>query len=230
MQSFQDVQKFNYRTRLALSQTLRESQHNFGDYKWSCRSTDFNGWLVCDGRQLLIETYTGLYDVIKLNFTQFSPVNPVTFSIPNSQGMVFGCLGNYYDSQGNPQTRTLGQTDGALDHAITEGELTAHSHTGATNMAGAHGHSTNDPGHSHSQHTIINGTTGSAGVPLACSDSSQPAMQGVNNIESSTTGISIGLASDHLHNFVTDQDGGGAAMSLMQPTLFGGTLFIFAGV
>ena len=39
-----------------------------GDYKLSVRSSDVNGWLVCDGRSLSRAEYPELFDIIGTDF------------------------------------------------------------------------------------------------------------------------------------------------------------------
>lgn len=192
-----------------------------GDYKWSCIQSDFDGWMVCDGRGVSQTQYAALY---KLIGTKFTPVGVVlaagTFMLPDGRGNVVGSVSSSYP---------LGSMAGSQTHVITASEMPVHNHTGTTNTDGIHSHAITDPGHSHVQTTMTSGSTGNQGTPLGCADSTQAKQTGVANISSSTTGVTVSNSAGHTHVFTTNNAGGNTAMNMMQPTLFGGTLFIFAG-
>ena len=101
-----------------------------GDVKYSIKTQDHNGWLVCDGRSLSRTQYADLFAVIG---TSFGADNGSTFKLPNCAGRVIGAAG----SGVGLSARTIGQTTGAETHTLTINEMPAHTHT------------INDPGHSH---------------------------------------------------------------------------------
>ncbi len=59
-----------------------------GEYKWSCKQNDYNGWIVCDGRTLSSLVYKNLYDIIGTSFG--SGVMISEFKIPDYRGRVMG--------------------------------------------------------------------------------------------------------------------------------------------
>lgn len=220
MQSFDDEQRFDIYTRRLIAR-LGQITAYIGDYKWSCQANDFDGWLVCDGRSLSTTTYSALYAAISTNFSPTgTPPAAGTFTIPDGRGYVSGAVG---------QTYSMGNSVGSYTHTILQSEMPSHTHTGSTNTGGGHTHSLTDPGHTHTEVTMASGTVGNAGNPLGCADNTQAKNSSVGNIASSGTGISAVAVADHLHTFTTGATGSGTAMSIVQPTLFVGTLFIFAG-
>lgn len=145
------------------------------------------------------------------------------------------------------------QVNGQHHHTGTVDSAGLHQHAGTVDSAGSHAHSVVDPGHSHSQNTINDDFNSSGGSgPSFAADSS--GSRTWNNINGSATGISIDANGSHAHTFTsldngahthtfTSEDNGAHthAMSIsdtgssvpfnvMQPTLFIGNLFIFAGV
>jgi microcystin-dependent protein len=96
--------------------------YDVGDLKLSIRTTDFHGWLKCDGRSLSRTTYASLFAVIG---TAFGSINGNSFNLPDCRGRVIGTLG-----QGSGLTnRTLGTSVGAETHTLTTGEIPSHTHT-----------------------------------------------------------------------------------------------------
>ena len=226
-----------------IHQMLHYIKAHVGEYKWSARATDAQGWLICDGRSLSRAVYTDLFEVLG---TSFGAADSNTFRIPDYRGRVMGCVG----SGSNLTTRQLGDRVGTETHTLTTNEMPFHAHTastasagshnhgGATQAAGSHSHSITDPGHTHSQ-TTINDDFNSSGTnpPGFASDSA--GTRTWNNINSATTGITVNSVADHSHTITTDGShshtvtvngfGGGQAHNIMQPTLFGGNVFIFSG-
>lgn len=216
-----------------------------GEYKMSARATDFNGWILCDGRSIDRTAYTALFNVIG---TSFGSTNSNTFNIPDYRGRVFGQIG----SGSNLTNRVLGSSIGTETHTLSQNEIPGHSHTGTTSNAGSHihtatsstagnhSHTITDPGHTHTQTTINDDFNNSGTNPPGFIADSAGTMTW-NNINSSTTGITINSNGDHSHSivvasggnhshaFTTDLTGGGLAHNNMQPTLFGGNIFIFSG-
>lgn len=145
--------------------------HHVGEYKWSSRTEDFYGWMICDGRSVSRKEYKQLFNIIG---TTFGADDDDTFKLPDMRGRVMGCIG-----QGAGLTaRTLGDMVGSEKHTLTTNELPSHSHNGTTDAggshthtasastngahahggssgnAGAHTHTINDPGHTHTQTTV----------------------------------------------------------------------------
>lgn len=194
-----------------------------GDYKWSARTADFDGWLVCDGRDVYRDAYPQLFAVIGTSFGAGN--GSTTFKLPDGRGRVPGMAG----SGSGLTARTVGQTVGAEAHTLAANEMPAHDHTGSTNTTGAHGHTVNDPGHTHTQTTTNDDFNNSGANPPGFSADSAGTMTW-NNISSSTTGITIGSNGSHSHTFTTSSIGGGLSHNNMQPTVFIGNMFICAEV
>lgn len=94
---------------------------------------------------------------------------------------------------GAGSTYAVSATGGSADAT-----LVAHTHTfsGTTNGGGAHNHSVNDPGHSHSTATF---PTNTGGAGLNCEGPPVNAVSSGTGV--STTGISINGVGDHTHSF-----------------------------
>lgn len=191
-----------------------------GDLKMNVSPMERNGWVLCNGQQLNRNTYSELYGMIGTTFGSGDGVN--TFNVPNADGRV---LGNVGGSRGN------GESVGSETNALSASNLPAHTHSGTTVAEGNHSHGVNDSGHAHSQTTVNDDFNNSGGAgPSFAADSA--GVRTWNNINSSTTGVTIQTNGVHTHAFTTDGGAGlaGSAFSVMQPTLFIGYTFIFSGV
>lgn len=188
----------NYLERMAYY-----SEAFIGDYKYSARSQDFHGWLLCDGRTLSRDAYKNLFDIIG---TAFGSNNAYDFKLPNFKGRVPGAAG---DGPGL-SVRSIGETVGEEMHKLVISEMPTHNHNGATGAAGSHDHG----GQTGSVYAG-NGDVGSiAGLDRA----------GDNGSHSH----SISMEPNHSHTIASQ--GGDGSHNTMQPTLFAGMLFVFAGV
>lgn len=63
-----------------LQQVSTYSQAIIGDYKYSARSNDHLGWLICNGRSLSRTEYPALFQVIG---TSFGNTNTTDFYLPD---------------------------------------------------------------------------------------------------------------------------------------------------
>jgi microcystin-dependent protein len=197
-----------------------------GDVKYSVRNTNHNGWLLCDGSSLSRTQYADLFDVIGTSFGPGS--NPgSTFNLPNCKGKVLGSIG--HDTSKSLSDRDLGDYTGSETHTLTTAEMPSHIHTGITASDGSHTHNINDPGHTHTQTTTNDDFNNSGTNPPGFSADSA-GTRTWNNINSSTTGITILSAGSHTHTFTTGSTGTGLAHNNMQPTLFIGNVFMFSGI
>ena len=208
-----------------LQATTKEYVDKFrfiGDVKFSVLVSDHEGWLICDGRSLERSVYSSLFNIIGV---QFGSIDSNHFNLPDCRGRVLGASG----SGPGLTTRSIGDTVGEEENTLTVDELPSHTHTGTTGDGGLHTHGVTDPGHSHSQTTINDDFNNSGGNPPGFSADSIGSMTW-NNINPSTTGVSINNRGLHNHTFETNSIGNGNAFNNMQPTLFIGNLFIFSGV
>ena len=163
--------------------------------------------MLCDGRAVSIELYPTLYDIIGTNFQGNHNVG--YFNLPDLRGRVPGAIGT-----ADITAYTMGNAVGYETHTLTIPQIPSHTHTGTTSSNGAHNHG---------------GTTGSSS-PSAGSQGIIAASGG--NDVGEDNGIhshSISTDGEHAHTFTTNSTGGGQAHNNMQPTLFIGNMFIFAG-
>jgi microcystin-dependent protein len=177
---------------------LYYSQAIIGDYKYSARSDDHLGWMVCDGRLLNRVQYKALFDIVG---TTFGSTTSTNFRMPDFRGRVFGGLNVSGNRNNSFSVRNLGDSTGAETHTLTVNEMPSHNHN------------VTDPGHTHS---YVNQSSDQSvfGIGEAAAD------QADNNqtTGASTTGISI------------NNNGGGQAHNNMQPTVFGGNVYVFVGL
>ena len=213
-----------------------------GDYKYSASNQNKNGWLICDGRSIPISEYPDLFQVIG---TTFGSEDEGYFNLPNFGGRVAGNVGD----SGNYHSR--GESVGTDNYTLSVGQLPSHHHSGTTNTsttgitssgttdsAGSHAHTYNDAYFAEAGGSggTVFGTSGSVDNDnnfrwrtAAGSWSTTP-----QDINTSTNGAHTHTftanISDpgHVHTITTANTGSGDTINNIQPTLFGGNVFIFA--
>ncbi len=186
-----------------------------GDIKMSVRSSDFDGWLLCDGRALSTTIYSTLFSLIGYTYGGSGG----TFYLPNSAGQTLGSAGGSYP---------FGTNIGSSTATLITANLPAHTHSGTTSTVGSHTHNYNDAyfaeNYSGGQNNLY-GT--SAGVDTDNSLIWRTAAGGWSTVASD---IATSSSGSHNHSFTTDNGtGSGTAFSIMQPTLFIGYTFIYGG-
>ena len=198
--------------RVTNKQTLnRMVQPIPGDYKWSARTSDFNGWLICDGRSLNMLEYPELYAVLKESFgsDNTSEFGYGTFKLPDCRGRTPCAIG-----QGSNLTiRQLGDYVGEETHQLTLAELASHDHTGATGMNGTHNHG---------------GSTGAAGQGVSSTDVAVSLTTTYVADDGGSHTHTISSDGDHNHSIASD--GLNVAHNNMQPSVFLGNVFVYSGV
>jgi len=190
-----------------------------GDYKMSALTTDFDGWLLCDGRAISRVAYYALFQAIGTSFGTGD--GEYTFNIPDGRGRVPGIVGHGIGLT----MRTTGQAIGTETHTLLPSEMPSHTHAASTGTDGSHTHSITDPGHTHTQTTTNDDFNNSGTNPPGFTADSAGSMTW-NNINSATTGITISSSGNHTHTVNVSSAGGGAAHNIIQPTLFMGNMFI----
>lgn len=103
---------------------------DIGDFKWSVSTTDFKGWLLCDGRTVLRDDYPDLFRIIG---TSFGSTNSTNFRIPDVSGKVIGAVGNA-GNEGD-DTHEMGDVVGAENITLSSSQIPSHSHTGTSNAS-----------------------------------------------------------------------------------------------
>jgi microcystin-dependent protein len=174
-----------------------------------------NGWLICDGKELLISQYKNLYNIIGNTYGETS--DSKYFKLPDFRGRVSVGAGT-----GNGlSTRNLGELGGEEKHKLTISEMPIHNHNGTTLNGGNHTHNVNDPGHHHIVNTVQK--NGNNTVPNTFNKNDTTRIDNKQLKSSSTnketTNISIGPNGDHTHEFTTNNCGGGLEHNNMQPYL-----------
>lgn len=171
------------------------------------------GYLLCNGQAILRVTYADLFTTISTTFGVGD--GSTTFNVPDMRGrMIIG--------QNGASFTTIGGTGGSESRTLTTTELPAHTHTGTTDISGAHSHSITDAGHTHTiQNSPVYGS-GSLGTDTPAALDSTPGELNVADteqivVQSNTTGITIDSNGAHTHTFTTGSSGTGAAFSLMNP-------------
>jgi microcystin-dependent protein len=179
---------------------LYYSQSIIGDYKYCARNDDHLGWLVCDGRLLDRVDFRALFEIVG---TAFGSTNSANFRLPDFRGRVLGGVNLSSNRNNSFSARSLGSAVGAETHTLTIDEMPAHNH-GVT-----------DPGHTHTYVNNVNdqNTDNAFSTENAADNADLSQTTG-----SSTTGITI------------NNTGGGLAHNNMQPTIFAGNVYVFAGV
>lgn len=194
--------------------TSNVNMASVGDYKFSASNNDIGDWLICDGRSLLQSEYPELYSVIGISF---GSNDPGEFNIPDFRGRVYGDIG----SAPGLTTRNLGDSLGEETHTLTISEMPTHNHTGFTSSAGAHTHPITDPGHTHT-YLGVQSQGAASGLDNVAENNPRP----TETTSNSQTGITINSAGSHVHGI--SNQGDSLPHNNMQPTLFGGNIFILS--
>ena len=118
-------------------------------------------WLVCDGSAISRTTYSSLFTVIGTSFG--SGDNNTTFNIPDLRARIpVGYNAGTIGSGATARTsKAVAASSGEEAHALTEGELAAHSHA---IPATAHKHDITDKSHVHTGNA--SGNTGDASLTI----------------------------------------------------------------
>jgi microcystin-dependent protein len=191
-----------------------------GDYKYSARAADFDGWLLCDGRAVSRSDFAYLFAVIGTYFGNGD--GTATFNLPDNRGRATASIG-----QGAGLTnRQLGAAIGEETHALTQSELPAHTHTGTTDSTGTHSHTYQDAYFAeYQQGGGVFGTSANTDY-----DNNFRYRTADGSYTNTPANINTSSEGAHAHTFTTASQGGGGSHNNMQPTLFIGNLFICAEI
>lgn len=192
----------------------RKPDAQVGDYKYSAKQGNHDGWLVCNGAAVSRSTYAQLFGVINTLFGNGD--GRTTFNLPDGRGRV------PIQSGTSPQlsNKSMGQKVGAEQKTLSVNELPAHNHsvtdrghdhsTIAGVVAKLHGTGAHESAYSWRSHSQVD----------IDADRKQDNWDECANVKTNTsyTGISV------------NNTGGGQAFNLYQPSLVIGNLFIYSGV
>ena len=174
-------------------------------------STAPSGWFLCYGQAISRTTYSELFTVI--GTTYGAGDSSTTYNLPDLRGRSISGKDNMGGSAAGRITSagsgidglTLGASGGTQTHALTVGELAAHSHSGTSDDQ------SNDHTHTQIASTSIGSYSGGGS-------------NGPLGFGSQTGGTSQG----HTHTFTTNDAGSNTAHQNMQPTMIMNKI-IFAG-
>lgn len=184
-----------------------------GDYKKSAKNSNHGGWLLCNGLAVSRTTYLALFNEIGTSFGAGD--GSTTFNLPDFRGKVFGGIDG-----SNP----LGQLAGSETASLSTANLPPHTHS-----------------INHDHPTFSSGQGGSHSHTYDQKIFQQKAPYGdqartVWEYESTEQRVTS-TAPSHTHsidvpNFTgtSGSTGSGSSFSILQPTLYGGNIFIYSGV
>lgn len=207
-----------------------------GDLKMSAVTVDHLGWLLCDGRPLLVSEWRFLFNIIGYQFGGSGN----TFWLPDARGRVAGAVNDVAPISAPLSERNLGTTVGTETETLTIPQLPSHSHT-ITDVQHSHTGTTNVAGeHTHTQTTVNDDFNNSAvGDNGGYPDFSQPSYPRYDSAGSVTWTNTINSAGNHTHAFttnasltgitITNSTGDNQPINNMQPTIFLGNQFIYSG-
>ncbi len=185
-----------------------------GDIKMSVRNSDFDGWLLCDGRLLSVTLYSELFSLIGYTFGGSGS----QFNLPNSAGRTLGS---------SDVTYPIGTYTGSATNTLVTANLPPHTHSGTTSTVGNHTHNYNDAYFAENVGGGSNYGT-SAGTDT---DNAFIWRTAAGGWSTSPSDIATSSSGSHNHSFTTDNGtGSSTSFSIMQPTLFIGYTFIYGGV
>lgn len=182
-----------------------------GDTKTSFVTDDHLGWLRCDGRSVSKATYGILFNVIGYTFGGSGN----NFNLPDAQGRVVGHVGT--NSTLPNTTYITGDLSGQDQITLSIPQLPAHDHTGLTGISGEHIHTSNSNAPTIG---LVQRTGANTGTVF---DSSPGELDLIN-----AANLVINSAGAHQHTIASQ--GNNVPISVMQPTIFMGNLFIYCGV
>ena len=203
-----------------LEARIDELEPAVGDYKISAESGDHDGWLLCDGREEDKADYPELFTAITNSFSK----NKDKFQLPDAKGRVLGIIGQGKDDQDKDLTpRLAGHNPGYETHILTSQEIPGHSHETAPHDHGARYVHLDVDDSSYSDIVEHIRALGGVIVPFPTDFSIIAGQVNPPKVLHAVTQPSI------THTQEAENADNGQEHNIMQPTLFLGNLFIYAG-
>ncbi len=208
-----------------------------GDQKISFTNFDHLGWLKCDGRLVSRHDYALLFNVIGTTFGAGD--GTTTFRLPNYQGCVPGMAGQPVFNQGiNSTSYARGDTAGTQTHTLTIDQMPRHRHgstdTSTTGNIDGNGQTGNESAHTHNYQDAYFAEAGGSGPNTIPGSGDTDTDNGfrwrtqAGGTSSTPSDIQTSAGTAHFHSI--GLTGGSSPHNNMQPTLFGGNMFIFTGL
>ena len=181
-----------------------------------------DGWLYCDGSELIKQDYLSLFSVI--GDTYGTPSNSSKFVLPDLRQRL---------PLGKSNSNNLGNIGGNQTITLDSNQLPSHNHTGTTNSNGSHNHTGNtsiNGSHTHTHNA--NGGMNNFGLVKADghntetnTDYSQnelnlwttPIALSINNSGDHDHTLNINNNGEHSHSFTTTNTGSNAPINIMNP-------------
>jgi microcystin-dependent protein len=173
-----------------------------------------DGWLSCDGSEVLKSTYSDLYSIIGNNYGVASNSN--YFVLPNLKERV--PVGN-----SNVTNFNLGNTGGTKTVTLSVNQLPSHDHSGTTDTSGTHNHTASDSGHTHSYADAY--FAENAGLAGNNNYGTSAGTDWDNNFiyrsgavtNTGYANITVNNNGSHTHTFTTGTTGSGSAINVLNP-------------
>lgn len=211
------------------------TRFNYGDYKLSAQSGSHQGWLLCDGTFQNKSKYPQLFNVIKYSFGNASNKSMDLFRLPHANGVIPGIIGSSSSySLSNKiygsETITL-----SIDNMPQHSHFVAHNGTDSARVVNKLSDYDTMNGDFNTK-IMPNNSVKIASNTYSCSTTQTQGKYLENNYCSvSYNGLNFAtftlFSSDTEPNmYQTSQSGQSTTVDNMQPTLFVGNLFIYAGL
>jgi len=180
------------------------------------------GWLYCDGSELVKQDYSNLYSVI--GDTYGLPSNSSKFVLPDLRQRL---------PLGKSNSNNLGNIGGNQSITLDVNQLPSHNHTGITSSDGSHNHIGNTSTNGSHNHTH-NATGGLGGTGLAFYNGydtttgldtsfnqeinlKHTAALSINSAGDHNHTLNINNNGDHTHTFTTHNTGSNSSINIMNP-------------
>lgn len=146
------------------------------------------GYKFCDGSALSRKLFNALFYAIGTTYGIGDGVT--TFNLPDLRSKVPVGLSN-----SQPEFNSLNNQGGEINHTLTTSEMPSHNHSGTTDLAGAHSHTSNAVGGQGNYGLCIaNGANTAVNVD---------ASSGELNLWTTPGALAINSNGNHTHTFTT---------------------------